>query len=665
MAEGSRGATYGIRLDSSQRSIRLLQVLPQSSHSPQDLQSPKSDLVTCRMFEACLDENDSQPRLFNALSYVWGDPNDLTNILVNNEVIPVRSNLENALRHLRDHHERISCDFPLWVDALCINQDDEEERNEQVDMMGDIYRRANRVLAWLGSGDTDTDWLVPLLRSQEFRDEIQNLDRQGSSTPGLDIVRAAAVSMEDLCRRTWWGRLWVSQEIILANQDSILIIGREHVLWSEYIPAFEVLSSIDIRLQRDKEHDAVNKTLYVNTHPGLPFIYNDEGGYYPGLGSEALDRFRTIVQEVGFIPLASLYASGSFLRLSASISHDFVYALRGLLPAQEQELIPVEYSSPPLSVFHNAMVAAWISPFGRRQLADLHARIDFYRDDSGELHNIPSWVPDLSRQEGTRRSPVFISWRSAWRTLNVRLSPDKQMLTLRGLYFDSVLETCDINFEWFEDEYFSDLIVNMADLERAVQVTSAAMNREIQSPDVINPLCGLRNPARGQPELLRLMADLAMLPTSDHDHERLWGALWAKLLKIAAGGVHDTDAAILTLRQCAQEELLQRHVSLTAEECVSEFFSAFQVRLHGNRVFTTAAGFIGVGPGHMSPGDSIVFPFGMVYPFVVRPITSVSHEMHEYRMIGVAEVPELSDHRERLDAALESGLLGEIDINLR
>ncbi|KAF4958054.1 hypothetical protein FGADI_2684 [Fusarium gaditjirri] len=89
---------------------------------------------------------------YEALSYTWGDEAASIRILLNGEVFLIRPNLAYALAALRSSEPRV-----LWVDALCINQQDTTERNHQVGMMGDIFRRAERVLVWLGRPSSGWD----------------------------------------------------------------------------------------------------------------------------------------------------------------------------------------------------------------------------------------------------------------------------------------------------------------------------------------------------------------------------------------------------------------------------------------------------------------------------------------------------------------------------
>jgi hypothetical protein len=84
---------------------------------------------------------------YEALSYEWGDStSEGRSIFLNNREIQVRENLWSVLIHLRHHGSM----WLLWIDALCIDRANPRERNHQVRMMGDIYRRARLVLIWLG-----------------------------------------------------------------------------------------------------------------------------------------------------------------------------------------------------------------------------------------------------------------------------------------------------------------------------------------------------------------------------------------------------------------------------------------------------------------------------------------------------------------------------------
>ena len=82
---------------------------------------------------------------YESLSYTWGSATNVKAIEINGVFIPIRRNLDRALRHFRrKDQERV-----LWIDAICINQADDAEKSWQVKLMADIYRRAQCVFVWV------------------------------------------------------------------------------------------------------------------------------------------------------------------------------------------------------------------------------------------------------------------------------------------------------------------------------------------------------------------------------------------------------------------------------------------------------------------------------------------------------------------------------------
>jgi len=119
-------------------SIRLLRLQP----------GPRDEPISCSLQPANF--NDNLPA-YEALSYVWGSSSDTRPIICNGREIAVTRNLRNALRRLR----RRDSTRLIWVDAICINQRNDEERGHQVRHMGSIYQRAARVLIWLGKDESE------------------------------------------------------------------------------------------------------------------------------------------------------------------------------------------------------------------------------------------------------------------------------------------------------------------------------------------------------------------------------------------------------------------------------------------------------------------------------------------------------------------------------
>ena len=101
-----------------------------------------------------------------ALSYTWGPPTPVKKILINGEVFFVRQNLHHLLAKARGAAER-----PLiWIDQLCIDQDNIKERNEQVSRMRQIYRNADTVFAWLGPSYDDSNHIMSFIASLSVKD---------------------------------------------------------------------------------------------------------------------------------------------------------------------------------------------------------------------------------------------------------------------------------------------------------------------------------------------------------------------------------------------------------------------------------------------------------------------------------------------------------------
>lgn len=105
-------------------------------------------------------ELDHPSNCFEALSYVWGHELDAYTLSCNGQSLLISRNCEVALRNLRSLHfknqtrKRVS--RPLWVDSICIDQQNTSERNQQVQRMGTIFRSAARVLIWLGESHDST-----------------------------------------------------------------------------------------------------------------------------------------------------------------------------------------------------------------------------------------------------------------------------------------------------------------------------------------------------------------------------------------------------------------------------------------------------------------------------------------------------------------------------
>jgi hypothetical protein len=108
-----------------------------------------NDLVVCQMAACSRAEAN-----YIAISHMWGEPNELTTILVNGSEVTVRRNCAHALSQTREHACRYRDQTLVgnfWIDALCIDQEDASEKSVQVAMMADTFRDAREVWACVGT----------------------------------------------------------------------------------------------------------------------------------------------------------------------------------------------------------------------------------------------------------------------------------------------------------------------------------------------------------------------------------------------------------------------------------------------------------------------------------------------------------------------------------
>jgi hypothetical protein len=127
--------------------IRLLELIPWDESD-----STKPSIISCRLSHYALDKLPP----FETLSYCWGTSRSNRTILIDGKRLHIKPNLEAALREFRRPHHLSQNDKEhrtLWIDAICINQEDLEERNHQVSFICRIYSLSKDLVVWLGEED--------------------------------------------------------------------------------------------------------------------------------------------------------------------------------------------------------------------------------------------------------------------------------------------------------------------------------------------------------------------------------------------------------------------------------------------------------------------------------------------------------------------------------
>ena len=195
--------------DEEDVSVRLVKLSPAG-----DTDKVSCNFVTCSL---------KDPIPYEALSYCWGNEDNMAEITCDGYPIKIRSNLHDFLLRTRAK----GTERTLWIDALCINQLDLEEKGLQVKAMRYIYKRARRTLIWLGK--EDQHGTIGLDFAQEMSAKFQGIKPRGADgnekeEPKLPWYRFKYYEMFSrvwapqwgaffgIFDREWFTRVWIIQE---------------------------------------------------------------------------------------------------------------------------------------------------------------------------------------------------------------------------------------------------------------------------------------------------------------------------------------------------------------------------------------------------------------------------------------------------------------------
>jgi hypothetical protein len=340
-------------------------------------------IITAKLSTVSLDD---EPR-FEALSYVWGDKNLTLPIALEGHPFQVTENLEAALHALRCP----DVDRVIWIDSICVNQNDVLERNSQILLMRHIFSTCTKCNVWLGKEDEHTRlgieflwWLGEDKHIWEWKD-FENLT-QGSSILNQGPDRNTFINylrnnqhillpFEKLMNRSWWTRTWTVQELTLPHTVEFLC-GQFIIDWSLFERFFDAISWHYFTTGSCCDpyyRDILNK---LNL-----FVFN-----------ETWNRLRALLElrdargsYAGVRPLGVLELLHEFSYRRATDLRDKVYGVLGLFSTHE---ITPDYSL--------GIPAAYIQPsvYDIQQTGSLRAFS--YLSQQDPSLGLPSWVPDWS-----------------------------------------------------------------------------------------------------------------------------------------------------------------------------------------------------------------------------------------------------------------------------
>ena len=368
---------------------------------------------------------------YEALSYTWGGYVSNHTITLNSQPgFNVTDNLFAALRHFRSEDvSRI-----LWVDAICINQNDLDERGQQVQLMGEVYRNAKSVLIWLGDANEP-----PRVKQSPFQPSEDVIARAqvGITRPSDEEDFRMRMLDAALCGANpqWWTRTWIIQEAVLAKRP-VFCFGHFEIDWHELGVMRETMSVMigatlstictdDIRSMTSNHQQERSLGHYVKNYRAAEDFDN---------GFQALETLRLHSKTwSGLGEIASVTAQSQ-----ATNPRDRVYGYYGLWSGQQSGLLEVDYRRTVAEVFASATFADMQTEGNLRTLNMVNVT-------SMRIDRLPTWALDFSFSTLDDHLPFFpqvvISEPSTWRTrAEIAVSKDHRRLTVRAIIFDRVKE---------------------------------------------------------------------------------------------------------------------------------------------------------------------------------------------------------------------------------
>ena len=187
-------------------SIRLLKVL----------EGEENEEIACELNQYPIHRRPP----YDALSYAWGNSSDEKQIKLNGQPFSIRTNLYAFLVQRRQDHK----DVALWVDAICIDQNNIDERNFVVSLMDQIFERADTVYVWLGTEARYTADAFQVLREASQPQHVHRSEDGKAVT--VEWLLAPEIknrwpALLELCQTEYWGRVWIIQEVLLASHAVI------------------------------------------------------------------------------------------------------------------------------------------------------------------------------------------------------------------------------------------------------------------------------------------------------------------------------------------------------------------------------------------------------------------------------------------------------------
>lgn len=239
-------------------------------------------------FDLIHNSRGAAPR-YTAVSYTWGDQEPTNTIRLEGKLFYVRPNLWSCLYYLSQAQRGSKLGWDsIWVDAICINQQDDSEKSHQVSLMQQTYAKAQSVSVWLGLEPYPTEHAIPGFPSLE---QYSNGFVGSYETDAFDWTD----HLDELLNRPYWSRFWVIQEFLVGH-DVHLYCSANMIDWQSLRDMLERRTAIDAL--RSSSHQGFRETVETasKTHTAASLILARHPDMYPELPSslhELLIRHRS------------------------------------------------------------------------------------------------------------------------------------------------------------------------------------------------------------------------------------------------------------------------------------------------------------------------------------------------------------------------------------
>ena len=529
------------------------------------------------------------PPTFEALSYVWGsteNPDFVTVGETGNDAIAVTQNLAIALTRLRYRDQPRT----LWVDAICVNQKDLAERSQQVQLMGNIYGSAARVIGWLGPETHDSSLALTVLQAIGTSFEVDwrlltaepatgnaetHFTSKSTATWQGALSKTQSYAVKSLLSRPYFQRLWIHQEIRLAKcHTAVIACGLAQLSWNVFRRAIFVL-----------DRDLIPRPIFD--------LLSELSAYF-----DCLEGVISLCLPLNNYNLFSYVHEVS--QCLCSDPRDRVFALLSMYeranPSFRDRLdIHPDYDAPVSQLYQEVT----------RQDIYTRRRLDVLRDcelRQDNPHSLPTWVPDLSRPH--LAYPAQTSNAAGFTTPDFEFCASN-VLRVRGIPMCSLKTAQSFQF----GERTQDSIIRLL---RQMRPSMSLNNAYVTGCTYLDAYCDALSCGE--------FVDSSVPPFWEQQRGAstdILRMIWTTEMDYAGF----TDAVY--------------HAPAITVADVTKFFSTISACCDYRKLCTTEEGYVALAPPSARPGDRISVLLGCPCPMLLRP------DGDRWRVVGECYVPGL------------------------